>query len=803
MELRVTRWPFRLTIIILLLLAATPFAQSARAAPPTPPVEDNMQAWLDAQPGALKAYRDDERSAAEIISGASSYYGLSPRVLLALLESTNQLISDPSPLIRTLDRPFGALGPDGFAAQIDWATRELRAGLGPYTRPPIVQFTDGTTLTLTLEQAAEGVAVQRFLARGRSHAEWRAAVERFGQVFQDYFENTIPGERQPQPAVRSGFLQLPWRTGTRVVHLAYFDHMFPTVDTGRADNDYVVTYLGRGGVQYDGHDGHDFYFPDKPIGTYIVAAADGIAHASTHRGNGVWIQHPNGYVTVYWHLDRFARMFKGKLNTGSGVPVKAGDLLGSSGKTGFVVGTPHLHFEVRHNGKQVDPYGWYGPGDDPCTAYVACEASTWLWHSDLIGEFDFTAPDAPAPPDRTPPSATLTVEPRADLLLLARFDGSPLQQVGQGTPTVDGTPAYEEAQFDRGLRLPPSTGLSFPTAGNLLTDTGTIAFWATLPERYPASGTGRHYLLAASAHPDEGPVYTGTLALRREGGEEPRWNFWTTPERGDAGRNDLTALDTLDPGPQHFAISWDRATQRKALYINGVLAASATNVELPTNIGTALELSRWSPGAGVSGATFDELAIFSRALAPAEIAALAAESAPLPAGAARVATPELWLDANALDNAGGIMGVQLGVNGIFGDPQPYEDAYPLMLPAATGVYTVAARFFDRAGNSTAVSATVELVSPQLPSVALEYETPLGATLVFSQSTAADGYEVQVAASPDFAGATWQRLPARRLWIWPSATRVIWVRFRNSDGMVSPAQALGPDAGRVYLPIVMQ
>jgi hypothetical protein len=30
-----------------------------------------------------------------------------------------------------------------------------------------------------------------------------------------------------------------------------------------------------------------------------------------------------------------------------------------------------------------------------------------------------------------------------------------------------------------------------------------------------------------------------------------------------------------------------------------------------------------------------------------------------------------------------------------------------------------------------------------------------------------------------------------------------VRFRDSDGMVSPAQALGPDAGRVYLPIVVQ
>ncbi|MFL5803009.1 MAG: peptidoglycan DD-metalloendopeptidase family protein, partial [Roseiflexaceae bacterium] len=618
-----TRWPVRLAIIIFILLAMAPFAHAAHAAVPPPPVEDDLQAWLDAQPGALRAYRDGEQSAAQIITGASTYYGLSPRVLLALLETTNQLISDPAPLVRVLRRPFDPLGPDGFAAQIDWAARELRAGLGPYARPPTVSFTDGTTLTLTLAQAPEGVAVQRFLARGRTQAEWRAAVERFGQVFQAYFDNAIPEERRPQPAARAGFLQRPWRAGTRVVHLAYFDHMFPTVDTGRADNGYVVNYLGHDGVQYDGHDGHDFYFPDLPIGTYILAAADGIAHASTHRGNGVWIEHPGGYVTVYWHLDRFARIFKGKLNTGRGVPVRAGDLIGSSGKTGFVVGTPHLHFEVRHNGKEVDPYGWYGAGNDPCAAYAACEASVWLWRPELAGEFDFTAPDAPTPPDQTPPIATLTVEPRANLLLLARFDGSPLQQVGAGTPAIDETPAYEDAKFGGGLRLPPGAGLSFPTAGNLLTDTGTIAFWAKLPQRYPANGTGRHYLLAASAHPDEGPVYTGTLALRREGGETPRWNFWTTPETGVTGRDDLSAPDTLGAGLHHFAITWDHAARRKALYLDGALAASATGVELPADVGVALELGRWAPGGAASGVIFDELAIFSRVLDRAEVAELA------------------------------------------------------------------------------------------------------------------------------------------------------------------------------------
>jgi murein DD-endopeptidase MepM/ murein hydrolase activator NlpD len=50
----------------------------------------------------------------------------------------------------------------------------------------------------------------------------------------------------------------------------------------------------------------------------------------------------------------------GLIDSGKGVKVAAGDVIGTSGKSGFVIGTPHLHFEVRRDGKQVDPYGWYG-----------------------------------------------------------------------------------------------------------------------------------------------------------------------------------------------------------------------------------------------------------------------------------------------------------------------------------------------------------------------------------------------------------------------------------------------------------
>ena len=176
-----------LAFILLLTTALVPAHSAARQ----PGSSSGVQAFLDAQPGSLAAFSEDERSAATIIESAALYYGLSPRLHLALLQATAALLSDPAPPEQALLHPFGPAGPPGFAAQIDWASRELRAGLGPYSRPPTLRFSDGLTLTLTLDQAPEGVAVQRFLARGRTAPEWRAAVARFGAAFEQYFNNEL------------------------------------------------------------------------------------------------------------------------------------------------------------------------------------------------------------------------------------------------------------------------------------------------------------------------------------------------------------------------------------------------------------------------------------------------------------------------------------------------------------------------------------------------------------------------------------------------------------------------------------
>jgi len=790
--------------------------------------------FLDAQPGPLKHYQENGQSAATIIENNSLYYGISPRLHLALLETVSSLLSDAHPTDALLQQPFGPGGPTGFAAQIEWASRELRAGLGPYEDSPTIRFEDDVTITLTLEQAPEGVAVQRFLAIGRSSTEWRALVERFGQVFTDYFQNELPDLVPPPTAFTgSGFLHLPWPEGTRVVHLAYFDHVYPTVDTGGDDNDRVITYLGESSVQYNTHDGHDYYFPDQPIGTPIRAAAPGVAYARTHRGNGVVILHADGYETVYWHLDEFATLFDGHIDSNHGIWVDTGETLGTSGTTGFVYGSPHLHFEVRRHGRQVDPYGWYGPGPDPCAAYAGCAAGTWLWHSSLRGTYDFTPPDDRseterkleelATPDHTAPIGTLSINPPDDLLFLARFDEHVLQAVGHGFPTYDALVGFDAGRFGQSVLLPPGAGLTYPISNNLTLEAGSISLWAHLPEHYPRNSIERHYLFAASATPDDADdIYPGTLALRRDllgPDKAPRWNFWTTPQEGAHERHDLTVPDTLEPGWHHFAITWDTEQGHKALYLDGEEVATVRNVILPVDVGSVLQIGRFTHGGSQSGMWLDELAIFERELTEDEIAELARSETPLPASADELAEALVQVDTNAIDNTGGIVALQLGLDGKWEDPQPYYDNFRWRIPPVEGAHVLGVRYFDRASNSTQLTQTFTLNLPPQGSVRMTADTGMTATLVISATDAQEPISMQISADPDFDDARWQTLRTQLEWEWPdgndssardtrrtSATpdaQILYVRFRDDAGQISAPLEVTFLQEKVYLPLIVR
>ena len=86
-----------------------------------------------------------------------------------------------------------------------------------------------------------------------------------------------------------------------------------------------------------------------PVGTPVQAAAPGVvidAGDYFFNGNTVWVDHGAGLLTMYCHLDRIrARV---------GERIRAGDVIGTVGKTGRVTG-PHLHWSVCLNRTMVDP----------------------------------------------------------------------------------------------------------------------------------------------------------------------------------------------------------------------------------------------------------------------------------------------------------------------------------------------------------------------------------------------------------------------------------------------------------------
>jgi murein DD-endopeptidase MepM/ murein hydrolase activator NlpD len=83
--------------------------------------------------------------------------------------------------------------------------------------------------------------------------------------------------------------------------------------------------------------------------TPILASGGGIityAEWCSGYGNLIMIDHGDGIVSMYAHLQRFKRL--------NGDKVKRGDVIGYVGSTGMAYGN-HIHFEIRKNGKPIFP----------------------------------------------------------------------------------------------------------------------------------------------------------------------------------------------------------------------------------------------------------------------------------------------------------------------------------------------------------------------------------------------------------------------------------------------------------------
>jgi Peptidase family M23 len=144
---------------------------------------------------------------------------------------------------------------------------------------------------------------------------------------------------------------------------------------------------------YDGHDGVDFAIRDRGVmtrGVAVVASLPGVVKNTRDNmpdvaikdaasraavrgrecGNGVVIEHADGWQSQYCHLRQ------GSIRVKPGEKVEGGAFIGQVGLSGHTE-FPHLHFALRFQGEIVDPFTSLGLRDG-CGKQAEA-----LWRSDL------------------------------------------------------------------------------------------------------------------------------------------------------------------------------------------------------------------------------------------------------------------------------------------------------------------------------------------------------------------------------------------------------------------------------------
>ncbi|MDF1747888.1 MAG: M23 family metallopeptidase [Alphaproteobacteria bacterium] len=173
----------------------------------------------------------------------------------------------------------------------------------------------------------------------------------------------------PLPEMQSGLEDGPFKLSLPIdceIGLNCYILSFVNAGTVTEPRDYTC-----GSLTYDEHRGTDFRlinYVQMEDGVSVKAAApgtvtkirDGMPDANFKlfgraavtkrgRGNFVAIDHGNGYITSYAHMQR------GSITVRPGDEVVRGQVLGSVGMSGLTE-FPHVHFEVMKDGLFIDPF---------------------------------------------------------------------------------------------------------------------------------------------------------------------------------------------------------------------------------------------------------------------------------------------------------------------------------------------------------------------------------------------------------------------------------------------------------------
>ena len=211
--------------------------------------------------------------------------------------------------------------------------------------------------------AAARAAVQERDAASRAAAEAQAAADARLAGAQAEFDARAAEKARLDEQLRAAEVELLRLRGVRDAEAAYAaqraaaERAAVNVQSSASAGGGIAPTTGRVTSCYGARWGTMHYGVDiaAPIGTPIYAPEPGVvlqAGPASGFGLAVYVQHGDGSITLYGHVNSF--------DVSAGQVVSAGQRIAEVGNRGQSTG-PHLHFEVHQGGlyaSRVDPVPW-------------------------------------------------------------------------------------------------------------------------------------------------------------------------------------------------------------------------------------------------------------------------------------------------------------------------------------------------------------------------------------------------------------------------------------------------------------
>ena len=328
----------------------------------------DVGAYVRRQSGFLASYVEEVDgellSGADVVGLIARQYGVSPRLLLALLEYRGEWLSNPFPPDAARNYPLGLINANysGLYRQLEWAANNLNAGYygWRYRGLSVVSLRDGTRVALSPSINAGTAAIQYFLAQTLSFRDWltESGPEGFYATFVDLFGDPFTYAHAPllPPDLSQPPMELPWAPGE-----AWYYTGGPHGGWGRGSGWAAI----------------DFAPPDEQMGCYVSeywarAVAPGVI-ADAGPGFLVLDLDMDGYAGTGWSVFYLHLASDGKVAPGT--VVNTGDPLGRPSCEGGVSTGTHLHIARRYNGEWI-PADCYACS--PLVPHVPFVLSGWM-----------------------------------------------------------------------------------------------------------------------------------------------------------------------------------------------------------------------------------------------------------------------------------------------------------------------------------------------------------------------------------------------------------------------------------------